>query len=68
MTLYRLLLSRVGLSQADAAILHQVRLDTIKSWCAGRARAGGRDRGTEDALRAPEEGRRRGPTDDGRTP
>lgn len=39
MTPYRLLLSRVGLSQADAATLHQVRLDTIKSWCAGRARA-----------------------------
>ena len=39
MSPYRLLLSRVGLSQADAASLHQVRLDTIKSWCAGRARA-----------------------------
>ena len=39
MTPYRLLLSRVGLSQADAATLHQVRLDTIKSWCTGRARA-----------------------------
>lgn len=36
MTPYRLLLSRVGLSQADAATLHQVRLDTVKSWCAGR--------------------------------
>lgn len=36
MTPYRLLLSRVGLSQADAATLHQVRLDTIKSWCGGR--------------------------------
>lgn len=39
MTPYRLLLSRVGLSQADAATLHQVRLDTVKSWCAGRSRA-----------------------------
>ena len=36
MTPYRLLLSRVGLSQADAAALHKVRLDTVKSWCAGR--------------------------------
>lgn len=36
MTPYRLLLSRVGLSQADAAALHDVRLDTVKSWCAGR--------------------------------
>jgi len=36
MTPYRLLLSRVGLSQADAAALHGVRLDTVKSWCAGR--------------------------------
>lgn len=39
MTPYRLLLSRVGLSQADAATMHQVRLDTVKSWCAGRNRA-----------------------------
>jgi hypothetical protein len=36
MTPYRLLLSRVGLSQADAAALHGVRLDTVKSWCVGR--------------------------------
>jgi hypothetical protein len=36
MTPYRLLLSRVGLSQADAAALHSVRLDTVKSWCTGR--------------------------------
>lgn len=36
MTPYRLLLFRVGLSQADAAALHKVRLDTVKSWCAGR--------------------------------
>ena len=36
MTPYRLLLFRVGLSQADAAALHDVRLDTVKSWCAGR--------------------------------
>ncbi|MCA3288255.1 MAG: hypothetical protein ING09_17065 [Roseomonas sp.] len=36
MTPYRLLLSRVGLSQADASALHGVRLDTVKSWCAGR--------------------------------
>lgn len=39
MTPYRLLLSRVGLSQADATTMHQVRLDTVKSWCAGRNRA-----------------------------
>jgi hypothetical protein len=39
MTPYRLILSRAGLSQADAATLHQVRLDTVKSWCAGRNRA-----------------------------
>ena len=36
MTPYRLLLFRVGLSQAEAAALHDVRLDTVKSWCAGR--------------------------------
>ena len=39
MTPYRLILSLAGLSQADAATLHQVRLDTVKSWCAGRNRA-----------------------------
>ena len=39
MTPYRLLLSRVGLSQADATTMHQVRLDTVKSWYAGRNRA-----------------------------
>lgn len=39
MTPYRLLLSRVGLSLADAAAMHGVRLDTVKSWCAGRNRA-----------------------------
>lgn len=39
MTPYRLLLSRVGLSQADAAAMHGVRLDTVKSWCASRNRA-----------------------------
>ncbi|MCA3392429.1 MAG: hypothetical protein INF47_09445 [Roseomonas sp.] len=41
MTPYRVLLSRVGLSLADAATLHDVRLDTVKSWCAGRNPAPG---------------------------
>lgn len=39
MTPYRLLLSLSGLSQAEAADFHGVRLDTVKSWSAGRNRA-----------------------------
>src|SRR5690606_5886364 len=35
-TLYAACLSRLGLSQAQAAALHGVRLDTVKSWSAGR--------------------------------
>lgn len=35
-TLYASCLSRLGLSQARAAELHGVRLDTVKSWSAGR--------------------------------
>lgn len=35
-TLYAACLSRLGLSQSGAAALHSVRLDTVKSWSAGR--------------------------------
>lgn len=35
-TLYAACLSRLGLSRAGAARLHDVRLDTVKSWSAGR--------------------------------
>jgi hypothetical protein len=35
-TLYAACLSRLGLSQSEAATLHDVRLDTVKSWSAGR--------------------------------
>lgn len=35
-TLYAACLNRLGLSQAEAADLHKVRLDTVKSWSAGR--------------------------------
>ncbi len=35
-TLYAACLSRLGLSQAEAAALHSVGLDTVKSWSAGR--------------------------------
>lgn len=35
-TLYAACLSRLGLTQTGAAELHNVRLDTVKSWCAGR--------------------------------
>lgn len=35
-TLYAACLSRLGLSQAGAAALHGVRIDTVKSWSAGR--------------------------------
>ena len=37
-TLYSACLSRLGLSQAGAAALHDVRLDTVKSWASGRYR------------------------------
>src|SRR5690606_8686572 len=37
-TPYTLLLQACGLSQREAASLHGVRLDTIKSWSAGRNR------------------------------
>ena len=36
MTPYALLLALSGLSQREAAELHNVRLDTVKSWSAGR--------------------------------
>lgn len=35
-SLYAACLSRLGLSQAEAAALHNVRLDTVKSWSSGR--------------------------------
>lgn len=35
-SLYAACLSRLGLSQAGAASLHGVRLDTVKSWSVGR--------------------------------
>ena len=35
-TLYAACLSRLGLSQSGAASLHNVRLDTVKSWSSGR--------------------------------
>jgi hypothetical protein len=35
-TAYKLLMQRCGLSQAEAAEFHEVGLDTVKSWCAGR--------------------------------
>lgn len=35
-TLYAACLSRLGLSQTEAASLHSVRLDTVKSWSSGR--------------------------------
>ena len=39
MTPYALLLQVCGLSQREAADLHGVRLDTVKSWVAGRRSA-----------------------------
>jgi hypothetical protein len=38
-TCYDLLRRLAGLSQAEAAALHGVRLDTMKSWCGGRREA-----------------------------
>ena len=37
-TLYAACLSRLGLSQAEAAALHNVALATVKSWATGRNR------------------------------
>ncbi len=36
-TLYAACLARLGLSQFEAARLHDVRLDTVKSWSSGRS-------------------------------
>lgn len=36
-TLYAACLSRLGLSQAEAAELHGVSIDTIKKWSSGRS-------------------------------
>jgi predicted RecB family nuclease len=38
MTCYSTALDLLGLSQAQAAKLHNVRVDTVKHWCSGRAR------------------------------
>lgn len=38
MTPYNILRLRCGLSQPEAADYHNVRLDTVKSWCSGRNR------------------------------
>lgn len=35
-TPFAILADRCGLSQREAADFHKVRLDTVKSWCAGR--------------------------------
>ncbi|QIG79975.1 helix-turn-helix domain-containing protein [Stakelama tenebrarum] len=35
-TIYAACLSRLGLSQSEAASRHGVRIDTVKSWSAGR--------------------------------
>lgn len=35
-TVYELMRQRCGLSQQEAASFHGVRIDTVKSWCAGR--------------------------------
>ena len=48
-TIYAACLSRLGLSQAGAASLHGVRLDTVKSWSAGRNPV---PQGAWDELRA----------------
>lgn len=47
-TLYAACLSRLGLTQSGAAVLHDVRIDTVKSWCAGRNRV---PQGAWDDLR-----------------
>jgi hypothetical protein len=38
-TTYSAMMNICGLSQREAAAFHNVRFDTIKSWCAGRNRA-----------------------------
>lgn len=48
-TLYAACLSRLGLSQTGAAELHDVRLDTVKSWSSGRHRP---PQGAWDELRS----------------
>lgn len=48
-TIYAACLSRLGLSQAMAADLHGVRLDTVKSWSCGRRTV---PEGVYDNLRA----------------
>lgn len=48
-TVYAAALSRLCLSQAEAAELHDVRIDTVKSWSSGRARV---PPGAWDDLRA----------------
>jgi hypothetical protein len=50
-TLYAACLSRLGLSQSEAATLHGVRLDTVKSWSVGRNAV---PQGAWDELRAVE--------------
>lgn len=49
MTLYAACLSHLGLSQSNAAALHGVRIDTVKSWATGRNRV---PTGVWDDLRA----------------
>lgn len=49
MTLYSIMLQACGLSQQEAADFHKVRLDTVKSWSAGRRPA---PDGAIDELRA----------------
>ena len=51
MTIYAACLRRLGLSQAEAARLHGVRLDTVKSWGSGRNRP---PQGVWDDLRTVE--------------
>jgi len=48
-TLYAACLSRLGLSQTEAARLHDVRIDTVKSWSSGRNRV---PQGAWDDLRS----------------
>jgi hypothetical protein len=48
-TLYAACLSHLGLSQSNAAALHGVRIDTVKSWATGRNRV---PTGAWDDLRA----------------
>lgn len=48
-TVYAACLARLGLSQPEAAELHSVRLDTVKSWSQGRRTV---PQGAWDELRA----------------